>query len=160
VLLRFKYNHFLPGSEPTSGVEVVTHSTNTADGGFVNARIWDTGFFREAIPDPQYYRYCRDAAGILIVYDIANYASYANVVHWLTEIRNHTNSKTVLTLVGNKSDLISRRAVSTEEASQFSLKNGLRFMETSAMTAMNVRFVFDTLFSGSRSFFVREYSRS
>ncbi|KAJ7279138.1 small GTPase superfamily, partial [Mycena rebaudengoi] len=93
--------------------------------------------------------YCRDAVGILIVYDIANYASYANVAHWLAEIRNNTNSKTVLTLVGNKSDLISRRAVSSEEASQFSLKNGLSFMETSAMTAMNVRFLFDTLFSGS-----------
>ncbi len=41
-------------------------------------------------------------------------------------------------LIGNKSDLAHRRAVSTEEGEQFAKENGLVFMETSAKTAHNV----------------------
>ena len=41
-------------------------------------------------------------------------------------------------LIGNKSDLAHRRAVSTQEGEQFAKENGLVFMETSAKTAHNV----------------------
>lgn len=41
-------------------------------------------------------------------------------------------------LIGNKSDLAHRRAVSTEEGEQFAKENGLIFMEASAKTAQNV----------------------
>jgi Ras-related protein Rab-2A len=45
-------------------------------------------------------------------------------------------------LIGNKSDLAHRRAVSTEEGEQFAKENGLVFMETSAKTAHNVEDAF------------------
>jgi len=41
-------------------------------------------------------------------------------------------------LIGNKSDLEHRRAVTHEEGEQFAKENGLIFMETSAKTADNV----------------------
>jgi len=41
-------------------------------------------------------------------------------------------------LIGNKSDLAHRRAVSTQEGEQFARDNGLVFMETSAKTSHNV----------------------
>jgi Ras-related protein Rab-2A len=41
-------------------------------------------------------------------------------------------------LVGNKSDLSHRRAVSYEEGEQFAKEHGLIFMEASAKTAQNV----------------------
>jgi Ras-related protein Rab-2A len=44
-------------------------------------------------------------------------------------------------LIGNKSDLEHRRAVSTKEGEEFALKNGLIFLETSAKTAANVEAV-------------------
>jgi Ras-related protein Rab-2A len=37
-------------------------------------------------------------------------------------------------LIGNKSDLEHRRAVSTKEGEQFAQENGLIFLETSAKT--------------------------
>jgi GTPase SAR1 family protein len=49
-------------------------------------------------------------------------------------------------LIGNKSDLQHRRAVSTEEGEQFAKENGLIFMETSAKTAHNVEEVSWLLF--------------
>jgi len=45
-------------------------------------------------------------------------------------------------LIGNKSDLDGRRAVSFEEGAQFAEQNGLIFMETSAKTADNVEVAF------------------
>eukprot|EP00602_Paraphysomonas_sp_CaronLab_P005442 CAMPEP_0185022770 /NCGR_PEP_ID=MMETSP1103-20130426/5465_1 /TAXON_ID=36769 /ORGANISM="Paraphysomonas bandaiensis, Strain Caron Lab Isolate" /LENGTH=93 /DNA_ID=CAMNT_0027554995 /DNA_START=440 /DNA_END=721 /DNA_ORIENTATION=- len=45
-------------------------------------------------------------------------------------------------LIGNKSDLEHRRAVSTKEGELFAQENGLVFMETSAKTAANVEAAF------------------
>jgi len=44
-------------------------------------------------------------------------------------------------LIGNKSDLANKRAVSKEEGEAFAAKNGLTFLETSAKTAENVEAV-------------------
>jgi len=57
---------------------------------------------------------------------------------WLDDARQHANSNMTIMLIGNKSDLAHRRAVSTEEGEQFAKENGLVFMETSAKTAHNV----------------------
>lgn len=64
--------------------------------------------------------YYRGAVGALLVYDISKQATYANVNRWLKELRDHADSNIVITLVGNKSDLKHLRAVSTEEAKQYS----------------------------------------
>merc|ERR1711998_484424 len=45
-------------------------------------------------------------------------------------------------LIGNKSDLEGRRAVSFEEGQQFANEHGLVFLETSAKTASNVEDAF------------------
>ena len=44
----------------------------------------------------------------------------------------------VIMLIGNKSDLESRREVKKEEGEAFAREHGLIFMETSAKTASNV----------------------
>jgi Ras-related protein Rab-11A len=65
------------------------------------------------------FRYYRDAVGALVVYDIANYPSYANVVKWLQEVREYADKSIVIMLVGNKSDLRHLRIVPTEDAMTF-----------------------------------------
>lgn len=66
--------------------------------------------------------YYRGAVGALLVYDIAKYVTYENVMRWLKELRDHADSNIVVMLVGNKSDLRHLRAVPTEEAKQFAGK--------------------------------------
>ncbi|XP_013884528.1 ras-related protein Rab-11A [Nematolebias whitei] len=48
-------------------------------------------------------------------------------------------------LVGNKSDLRHLRAVPTDEARAFAEKNGLSFLETSALDSTNVETAFQTI---------------
>merc|ERR1711924_471574 len=61
---------------------------------------------------------------------------------WLEDARQHANPNMTIMLIGNKSDLMHRRAVTTEEGEAFAKEHGLVFMETSAKTAHNVEEAF------------------
>lgn len=144
LLSRFTRNEFNLESKGTIGVEFATRCMQV-DGKIVKAQVWDTA-------GQECYRaitsvYYRGALGALLVYDIAKCLTYENVEHWLKELRKNTNSNIVVMLVGNKSDLRHLRAVSTEEASAFAQKNGLFFLETSALDSTNVERAFQTVLS-------------
>lgn len=51
-------------------------------------------------------------------------------------------------VVGNKSDLRHLRAVSTEEAKAEAIKNGISFIETSALDSTNVEAAFTNILRG------------
>jgi len=142
LLSRFTRNEFNLESKSTIGVEFATRSINV-DGKTLKAQIWDTaGQERYRAITAAYYR---GAVGALLVYDISKQATYANVNRWLKELRDHADSNIVITLVGNKSDLKHLRAVSTEEAKQYSADNNLSFIETSALDASNVDAAFQNI---------------
>ncbi len=83
--------------------------------------------------------------GALLVYDITKHVTYENVERWLKELRDHADSNIVIMLVGNKSDLKHLRGVSTEDAQSFSEKEGLSFIETSALESTNVEKAFQRI---------------
>jgi GTPase SAR1 family protein len=72
------------------------------------------------------------------VYDITRRETFNHLTRWLEEARQNSNSNMAIMLIGNKSDLEHRRAVSFKEGEQFAKENGLIFLETSAKTAANV----------------------
>ncbi|KAF2553293.1 hypothetical protein F2Q68_00036857 [Brassica cretica] len=63
--------------------------------------------------------YYRGAVGALLVYDVTRHVTFENVERWLKELRDHTDSNTVIMFVGNKADLRHLRAVSSEDAKAF-----------------------------------------
>ena len=87
--------------------------------------------------------YYRGALGAIIVYDITSTKSFENVELWMDELRQHTDDKIILMLVGNKVDLRHLRAVEKETASTFAAENKMHFVETSALNAMNVDVAFE-----------------
>jgi len=97
-------------------------------------------------------RYYRGAVGALLVYDIAKHLTYENVERWLRELRDHADQNIVIMLVGNKSDLRHLRAVPTDEAKAFAERNGLSFIETSALDSTNVETAFQNILTGNGSF--------
>lgn len=71
-------------------------------------------------------------------------------------MRDHADQNIVIMLVGNKSDLRHLRAVLTEEAKAFAEKNGLSFIETSALDSTNVDLAFQNILTGSTVLNVKE----
>ncbi|KAM0064078.1 putative small GTP-binding protein [Helianthus debilis subsp. tardiflorus] len=118
-------------------------TSNVVEGKTVKAQIWDTaGQERYRAITSAYYR---GALGALLVYDVTKPTTFDNMSRWLKELRDHVDSNIVIMLIGNKTDLRHLRAVATEDAQTFAEKEGLSFIETSALEAMNVEKAFQTI---------------
>ncbi|KQK06841.1 ras-related protein RGP2 [Brachypodium distachyon] len=142
ILSRFTRNHFSLDSKSTIGVEFATKSLQM-EGKTIKAQIWDTaGQERYRAITSAYYR---GAVGALLVYDITKRQSFENVNRWLRELRDHADSSIVIMMVGNKSDLTHLRSVSEDQGKALAEKEGLFFLETSAMEAVNVEEAFQTI---------------
>ena len=81
----------------------------------------------------------------MLVYDITKRQTFDHIPRWLEELRGHADKNIVIILIGNKSDLENQRAVPTEDAKEFAQKEGLFFLETSALEATNVETAFLTV---------------
>jgi GTPase SAR1 family protein len=68
--------------------------------------------------------------------------TFNHLTTWLEDARQHSNSQMTIMLIGNKSDLESRRQVSKEEGESFAREHNLYYLETSAKTAANVEEAF------------------
>lgn len=142
ILSRFARDEFSLDSKATIGVEFQTR-TVVIEHKSVKAQIWDTaGQERYRAVTSAYYR---GAVGAMLVYDITKRQTFDHVPRWLEELRNHADNNIVIMLVGNKCDLDNLRAVPTEDAKEFAQKEGLFFLETSAMEATNVETAFLTV---------------
>ncbi|XP_071720376.1 ras-related protein RABA5c-like [Rutidosis leptorrhynchoides] len=140
LLSRYARNEFNLHSKATIGVEFQTQSMEI-DGKEVKAQIWDTaGQERFRAVTSAYYR---GAVGALIVYDISRSTTFESVTRWLDELNTHSETTVARMLVGNKLDLENIRAVSVEDGKNLAEKNGLFFMETSALDSTNVKTAFE-----------------
>ncbi|MFQ6630409.1 hypothetical protein Gotur_007688 [Gossypium turneri] len=158
LLSRFTRNEFCLESKSTIGVEFATRTLQVnlpflvassliffVEGRTVKAQIWDTaGQERYRAITSAYYR---GALGALLVYDVTKPTTFENVSRWLKELRDHADSNIVIMLIGNKTDLKHLRAVSTEDGQSYAEKEGLSFIETSALEAINVEKAFQTILS-------------
>eukprot|EP00262_Sarcandra_glabra_P009491 TRINITY_DN238_c0_g2_i1.p1 TRINITY_DN238_c0_g2~~TRINITY_DN238_c0_g2_i1.p1 ORF type:complete len:228 (+),score=32.77 TRINITY_DN238_c0_g2_i1:109-792(+) len=142
ILSRFARNEFNLDSKATIGVEFQTR-TLVIQHKSVKAQIWDTaGQERYRAVTSAYYR---GAVGAMLVYDITRRQSFDHIQRWLQELRGHADKNIVIILLGNKTDLEDQRAVPIEDAREFAEKEGLFFLETSALEATNVETAFLTV---------------
>eukprot|EP01118_Nematostelium_gracile_P004645 TRINITY_DN154_c0_g2_i1.p1 TRINITY_DN154_c0_g2~~TRINITY_DN154_c0_g2_i1.p1 ORF type:complete len:223 (-),score=58.33 TRINITY_DN154_c0_g2_i1:154-777(-) len=135
LLLQFTDKRFHTDHDLTIGVEFGARMANI-DGKQIKLQIWDTAgqeSFRSITRS-----YYRGAHGALLVYDITRRETFNHLKGWLAEVREHSNKEMVIMLIGNKTDLEHKRAVTYEEGRLFAEDHGLIFMETSAKTAANV----------------------
>lgn len=86
-------------------------------------------------------RYYRGTHGVIVVYDVTNGESFANVKKWLHEIEQNCDVVTKI-LVGNKDDAPERKVVLTEDAQRFADQMGIELFETSAKDNINVEEMF------------------
>jgi Ras-related protein Rab-2A len=139
LLLQFTDKRFQPVHDLTIGVEFGARLISI-ENHQIKLQIWDTAgqeSFRSITRS-----YYRDAAGALLVYDITRRESFHHLSRWLEEAVTNGNPSMTIMLIGNKSDLEHRRAVTTKEGEQFAAENNLVFLETSAKSAANVEAAF------------------
>lgn len=68
-------------------------------------------------------RVSRGAAAAVVVFDITNADSFAKAKSWVKELQRMGNPNMIMSLAGNKADLVEQRAVTTEDA-KVSVRDG------------------------------------
>jgi len=142
LLLRFADDTYTESHISTIGVDFKIR-TIQLDGKTIKLQIWDTaGQERFRTITSSYYR---GAHGIIVVYDTTDSETFEHVKTWLHEIDRYASENVNKLLVGNKSDLTSKRQVETEAAKEFADSVTIPFLETSAKNATNVEDAFMTM---------------
>lgn len=107
-------------------------------------QIWDTaGQERFRTITTAYYR---GAMGILLVYDVTDERSFANVKTWMKQIEQHASENVNRVLIGNKCDAApGDRRVTLEQGKKLAEEYGIKFFETSSKNDINVDEAFMTI---------------
>jgi len=139
---------------PTLGVDFAQKITSTKDG---NTRlvIWDiAGQSQFQSLRKRYYEGC---SGLILVYSVVDRESFDNASKWLVEAHGYMKKFPVLIIVANKIDLRAyypkEDIISYEEGEEFTkmfsekLNTPSIFIETSALTGVNIDEAFDRLTS-------------
>lgn len=132
---RFTQGLFPPGQGATIGVDFMI-KTLEVGGDKVKLQIWDTaGQERFRSITQSYYR---SANALILVYDISCQPTFDCLPQWLNEIDMYASTSVLKYLVGNKSDRLNQREIPTVIGENFSHRQEMRFLETSAKEAENV----------------------
>lgn len=83
--------------------------------------------------------------GIMLVYDVTNEKSFENIKNWIRNIEENASADVEKMLLGNKCELTNKRQVSKERGESLAIEYGIKFMETSAKSSINVEEAFFTL---------------
>ena len=146
ILTRFADDSFTQSFISTVGIDFkIRHMT--VDGKRMKLQIWDTaGQERFKTITTAYYR---GAMGILLVYDVTNETTFANINTWMSAIRQHASDSVNKVLLGNKADtsgpLVQKRAVTTARGQALAEQHGILFFETSAKNGINIEEAFSTI---------------
>ncbi|XP_028306036.1 ras-related protein Rab-8B [Gouania willdenowi] len=142
LLFRFSEDSFNTTFISTIGIDFKIR-TIELDGKRVKLQIWDTaGQERFRTITTAYYR---GAMGIMLVYDISNEKSFENIKNWIRNIEEHATSDVEKMILGNKCDMTDRRQVSKDRGEKLAIDYGVKFLETSAKSSLNVEEAFYTM---------------
>ncbi|XP_029125495.1 ras-related protein RABH1b isoform X1 [Cajanus cajan] len=144
IITRFMYDKFDNTYQATIGIDFLSKTMYLEDR-TVRLQLWDTAGqerFRSLIPS-----YIRDSSVAVIVYDVASMPfkcrqTFLNTSKWIEEVRSERGSDVIVVLVGNKTDLVDKRQVSTEEGEAKSRELNVMFIEASAKAGFNIKALF------------------
>ncbi|XP_018797888.1 PREDICTED: vacuolar protein sorting-associated protein 21 [Bactrocera latifrons] len=106
----------------------------------IKLQIWDTaGQERFKAVAPMYYR---NANAAILVFDLTQHKTFVDIKAWIQELHRHVLEPMILTLVGNKLDLLAQRTVTHDEAYLFASSIGATYFEASAETDQGLEQIF------------------
>ena len=142
IMLRYLNKEFNINTKATVGVEFGSKNI-IIDKKVIKGQIWDTaGQERYRAITTSYYK---GAHGAFVVYDITLKESFEAVDRWINDLRNNTDERLEIILIGNKSDLEEKRQVTKEEGEEKAKEKEVAFMETSALNCNNIEKAFNEI---------------
>ncbi|MFW9907748.1 MAG: GTP-binding protein [Candidatus Thorarchaeota archaeon] len=109
----------------------------------VTLQVWDlAGQPRFEVVRQGFYR---GARGGLLVYDVTRRRTFLNIQNWKDECYKNLDREVPLVVVANKVDLEDSRVVSREEGEAWAKKSKHIYVESSALTGVNVEEAYLTL---------------
>ena len=87
------------------------------------------------------------AQGIVVVYDVTDQSSFSSLNQWFDHIGRCASENVCKVLIGNKSDLETKRVVDHNTGKEFAEARCIPFFETSAKNSINVEEAFICLVS-------------
>lgn len=132
---------------PTIGVDFISKKHKLDDGTIIRVNLWDTAgqeAFRSIIRS-----YYRDISGAIILFDLTDRESYKSVPTWLKDIRHFNSCKHnhPIVLVGNKSDLMTKRCIEHDEALLYANSENMLYVESSCYNVDNIETIMHHFYS-------------
>ncbi|KAH8591846.1 ras family-domain-containing protein [Bisporella sp. PMI_857] len=138
--IQLTLQHFVETYDPT--IEDSYRKQVVIDGQSCMLEVLDTAGQEEytALRD----QWIRDGEGFVLVYSISSRSSFNRITNFHTQIQQVKESSTPvpIMLVGNKSDRVTEREVSTQEGQARARELGCEFVEASAKACINVEKAF------------------
>lgn len=105
----------------------------------VKCQIWDTA-------GQEMYRsislsYFRNAAAVIIVFDVTQAKSFQDVHYWIERVREKCDPNTPFILIGNKCDLEDQRRVRAHTAKELARVHNTRYIELSSKSSTSEEIV-------------------
>lgn len=142
IVLRFVKDQYREALESTIGASFMTKRISVGDQTYM-FQIWDTaGQEKYRSLAPMYYR---GSAAAIVVYDVTREGTFRTVKDWVHELRKNGTVDMVIAIAGNKCDLEDLREVRTKDAKEYADEINAIFTETSALSAVNIKELFDQI---------------
>lgn len=141
IMYRFTDDLFNINLMGTAGIDIKKKQIKINDTD-ITLMIYDTAGhdrFRQ-ITKSQY----RGSKGIMLIYDITDRKTFESVSDWMDHIKTNADTGAEVILIGNKSDMLNR-VITEEEGKALADKYNVPFVETSALTGLNIEKAFLTL---------------
>lgn len=133
MLMRYADGTFSESCINTIGVDFKI-KTIDIDTKKIKLQVWDTAGqerFRNIVSS-----YYRGSSAVFVVYDVTDRESFDHIISWMREVEKYGSLKSVIHIVGNKTDL--KRKVSYDEAKSYADSLGVKYIEVSAKTSSNI----------------------
>jgi len=125
---------------PTIGMDFHTKTLHIYDKD-IKLQIWDLSGdhkFKYILE-----LYCKNCQGIVLMFDLSKYCTFANLVYWLKYIYEYVPIDFPILIVGCKTDL--EREIAYEEAFSFAQDYNIDYIETSSKFGRNIENAFSKI---------------
>jgi len=147
ILLRHGGRGFVCELNQTVGASFVVSTIRIDDQSTIKLHIWDSAGqerFQSMV-----LMYIRNASAAFLVYDVTDRTSFSGLKYWIKALeQGRTRDEMFFIVLGNKTDLVKQRVVSTDEGKQFAIEHGaVEFFETSAQSGEGIEAAMFTIAS-------------